>query len=224
MILFNARSGSTLFLDLLSQLGKLGNVQGLWFGDPSHSAYTTIDGIKRGYVGYVDHNQGVNGIAYRVSWAWLDQIYDYSGFAAQQWLLDQPTHIVYLDRYDKTRQAVSWYLAEHSKKWGSNDRFVHNPPRFNYESIVTLRSTIIGTDLRTKEWIRWQERPCKVLTYESWTKDFSKTMKSVFEFLGNDLPLGKFKISHDQLQDSLKEEFYLKTLKMDKSRFQLTNE
>jgi len=220
MIFFNARSGSTFFLDLLNQSRSLGSVEGLWFGNPSHHQYSSLMGIQLAFNGYVDHNRGVDGIAYRTSWAWLDRVYDTAGFAAQQWILSRATHVIFLDRYDKTRQAVSWYIAEHSKKWGSNDRMVNDPPRFSYDGIHTLRSTIVGTSIRTREWMGRQEIPTLVLTYEEWVKKPSEMIGQVAQFIGR--PLNKnIKTNHNKEDDLIKAEFLTKTLELDKIRRQV---
>lgn len=174
-IFANARSGSSYLCDLLTQSGRFGIVEGFWIGPP-HPNYAVHP--------YWQKRQGEALGAARFSWFYLDWWWsELHSFQVINDLLAPCSHILWLDRKDKAAQAVSWYVADHTKQWASFDGARAAVPPYNKAQIDFYYASCIGFAERTRAYLACEPD----MTYE-WlqVQEPQDIVSSILGFMGED--------------------------------------
>ena len=103
-----------------------------------------------------------------------------------------PVRIVYLDRRNTVRQAISWHRAITTNSWWAV--FGDGPDRpsdvvgYDFEAIKTLWWLLCEAKASWRGWFQANHVQPLVLSYERLVADYPSTLRAVVEWLGMDAP------------------------------------
>lgn len=221
IILTRPRSGSTCLLDLLSMHSNVTT-------DP-HMFYNHTRLPKEFEVNSVYSKKYVRGYKFTIQPSSFELSSENHAAAKQglQALVNQGIKIIYLERENLVRQAVSWLLADQDRIKKQNYRKGQKPPAkmssMEFQPEVLLERIQKFEAFADFEKTILSDIPHLHLSYEKnlmSEKDHDSTMAKVFEFLGVDLEkvtARYMRLSSDDLSKSISNyqeiETYLKSTK-----------
>lgn len=191
MIAHTARSGSNWLSEMLSSTGVCGFAE--WF----HGHYMAGVGERlpldfeandRAYWQKMCTANGVS--ASKIGWGYITkQLSHWLGpRAVHEWMMGIDNWI-HLARRDKVAQAVSLYIANHTKAFTSIEaekRGTGAVPIYNYYKIDELHCEIEQEDFRWWQWFARNDVPVMAVYYEDLVEDAEGWVKDILRWL--DLP------------------------------------
>jgi LPS sulfotransferase NodH len=103
-----------------------------------------------------------------------------------------PVRIVYLDRRDSLRQAISWYLAIATNRWWSVTRdrepAAAAEVAYDFDAIKSLWWLLRDSKLAWLAWFAANGIEPVTVTYESLAADYRGTLRSLTRRLGHQAP------------------------------------
>lgn len=81
-------------------------------------------------------------------------------------------------------QAISLFIASHTKQWTSFQDAVDEPPNLEIESVVNIMSAISNQNSQLKTFFSLTRAICLNVKYEQYTAHRVKVLERIAKFLG----------------------------------------
>lgn len=94
-----------------------------------------------------------------------------------------PSKVIFVNRVDKVRQAVSWARAAQTDQWAS-DMVAVREPRYSSRLIFECIGKLVQIEQLWRQYFRVKRMTPLEVNYEMLVKDFDGTFRSVTNFLG----------------------------------------
>ena len=96
---------------------------------------------------------------------------------------------IHIERRDLLEQAISLFIASHTKKWASFQKAVDQPPKLVIKDVVKIMDSLSNQNSQFKTFFSLTRAVYMNVNYEQYTAHRLKVLNRIIKFLGiNSLP------------------------------------
>lgn len=198
-ILATPRTGSNYLCECLTQTGAFGKVDGFSAGTGDLLA-THFEQNAQEWI--ATHRKG-DIHACKLSLEYLDHVAQYVPLSRILAFMEKFTHFIVLDRIDVRAQAVSYYIADVTKRWTSKAQTEIKTPEYNFFYIHWYYALLRGLRTRVNSYTEFIYKPTMCLFYENFAGNESKYLSTIANFTG--ITLGEYTLKPTLQRQSMPE-------------------
>lgn len=198
-ILATPRTGSNYLCECLTQTGAFGHVDGFSAGTGDLLATQ----FEQNALEWIDKHRKGDIHACKLSLEYLDHVAQYVSLDRILAFMETFTHFILLDRVDTLAQAVSYFIADFTKRWTSTAETGIKTPEYSFSHIHWYYALSQGLRQRTYSYVDNACKPAMWMYYELFIEDEVTHLNRIAQLAG--IPLGDYTLQPTLQRQSMPE-------------------
>lgn len=198
-ILATPRTGSNYLCECLTQTGAFGHVDGFFVGTGDLLA-TQFEQNAQEWI--ATHRKG-DIHACKLSLEYLDHVAQYVSLDRILAFMETFTHFILLDRVDTLAQAVSYFIADFTKRWTSTAQTDIKTPEYSFQHIAWYYALLRGLRDRVYIYSEFVRKPIMYLYYEYFADNENEHITRIAKHAG--ITLGEYTLKPTLQRQSMPE-------------------